>query len=448
MLFYNIIKQISKFMANNLEDVISILDIETVEILFDGFTQRRRVFHIHPLLQIFVMQIACGGSCRQAISRGINQGLLPIGTSPKTTAYINARSRIPEEKLKELFVTTGKMLEEEAREQWVFEDRQVKVVDATTFTLHDTAQNQSEYPQPSGQKEGCGFPMMCASILIGLESGAIIDAATVAGTGYEHPLFRKLWRSLNKGDIVLGDALYGSYAELVKLREMGVDGLFRSGTKKFKLQNAKRIGKNEWLYEWHCPPSPGKWISRDELPDSIMVRVIRFNDGYKGYRGKQVTIYTTLLNRDKYPSEDLIKLYYRRWGIELAFDDIKTTMGLEMLSCKTPSGCRKELWAGLLLYNLVRTIMLDAAIRHKISVSRLSFAGSLHKFIETCMGRVAATDPYLAYNVLIRSIVEDLLQYRPGRVEPRKVKRRPKRYPLTVKPREIERQLIKMGYTT
>ncbi|MCG7852318.1 MAG: IS4 family transposase [Methanosarcinaceae archaeon] len=447
MIFYNIIKQISKFMANNLEDVISIISRETVEMIFDGFTQRRRKFHIHPLLQVFVMQIASGGSCRQAIARGINQGLLPIGTSPKTTAYINARSRIPEEQLKEFFVTTGKMLEEEAREQWVFENRQVKVVDGTTFTLHDTEQNQAEYSQPSGQKEGCGFPMMCASILMGLESGAIIDAATVAGTGYEHPLFRILWRSLNKGDIVLGDALYGSYAELVKLREMEVDGLFRSGTKKFKVQNAKRIGENEWLYEWHCPPSPGKWVKRNELPDSITVRVIRFNGGHKGCRGKQVTIYTTLLDQDKYPSEDLMKLYYRRWGIEVAFDDIKTTMGLEMLSCKTPSGCRKELWAGLLLYNLIRIIMLDASIRHKISVFRLSFAGTLHKFIETCMGRLVATDPYLAYIVLVRSIIEDPLQYRPGRVEPRKLKRRPKRYSLMAQPREIERQLIKIGYT-
>lgn len=447
MIFYNIIKQISKFITNNLEDVISILDEETVEMIFNGFTQRRRIFHIQPLLQTFIMQIACRGSSREAISRGINQGWLPIGTSPKTAAYIKARSRIPEDKLKELFVTTGKMLEEAASEQWIFEDRQVKIVDATTFTLHDTAQNQAEYPQPSGQKKGCGFPMMCASILRGLESGAIIDAETVAGTGYEHPVFRKLWRSLNSGDIVLGDALYGSFAELVKLREMGADGLFRGGTKKFELQNAKRIGEGEWLYEWHRPPLPGKWVQRSELPNSITVRVIRFNANRKGYKGKQDTIYTTLLDRDKYPREDLIKLYHRRWGIEVTFDDIKTTMGLEMLSCKTPSGCRKELWAGLLMYNLIRTIMLDAAIQHKISVFRLSFAGTLHKFIETCMGKLIATDSNLAYVVLIRSIIEDPVQYRPGRVEPRKVKRRPKQYSLMAKPRKIERKLIEIGYT-
>lgn len=447
MIFYNITKQISKFMTNNLEDVISILDEERVEMIFSGFTQRRRIYHIHPLLQTFLMQTACSGSSREAISRGINQCLLPIGTSPKTAGYIKARSRIPEEKLKELFTTTGKVLEEAASEQWIFEDRQVKIVDGTTFTLKDTSPNQAEYPQPSGQKPGCGFPMMCVSMLMGLESGAIIDAETVAGTGYEHPLFRKLWRSLDKGDIVLGDALYGSFAEIVKLREMGVDGLFCEGRKKFKLQDAKRIGKDEWLYEWHRPLSPGDWVERDELPSSITVRVIRFNAGFKGYRKKRAVIHTTLLDQDKYPREDLIKLYQRRWGIELAFDDIKTTMGLEMLSCKTPSGCRKELWAGLLMYNLIRTIMLDAAIQHKISVFRLSFAGTLRKFIETRAGQIVATEPYLAYVVLIRSIIEDPVQYRPGRVEPRKVKRRPKRYSLMAKPRKIERQLIKMGYT-
>lgn len=443
MIFYNKLDQITKFMSDQLEDVLSVLDEDMILSSFTTSSHRRSKYHILILLRVFMMQIACGDSCRQAVYRAKSQGVLPPDSSTKTAAYCNARNRMPEDKVRELFIATGSALHKTRREQWLFEDRQVKVIDGTDFRLPDTTQNQAEYPQPSSQKPGCGFPKMNAVVLMDLETGAVIDAETVAGTGYEHPVFRSLWRSLNKDDLVLGDALYGSFAEIVKLREMAVDGLFRGGTKKFKKEDLVPLGDGEWLYVWRCPPQPGEWVKREEMPDAIVVRVIRFMAGQKGARKKEITLYTTLIDTAKYPKEKLINLYYRRWEIELTFKNIKTTMGLETLRCKSPEACRKELWVGLLIYNLMRTLMLDAAIKHKTSVLRLSFAGTVQKFVETCRGIIFFVNPELGYEILIRSIADDTVPDRPGRSEPRKVKRRHNKYSIMTKSRELERKLLK-----
>ena len=443
MIFYNKLNQIAKFMTRELSDVLSLMDKDMILASFTTSRNRRSKYHPIPLLSLFMMQVAFREPCRQAIFRGKCEGILPPDTSIKTAAYCNARNRLPEDKVKTLFTSTGKALQKAAKEQWLFPDRHVKVVDQTCFDLPDTCENQKEYPQHSGQKPGCGFPKMHVSAVIDLESGAMIDAEPVAGTGYEHPLFRRLWRTLNDGDIVLGDGLYGSFAEIVKLLEMGVDGLFRDGIKKFKKKYLVPLGDGEWLYLWHRPALPGKWISREELPESIVVRVIRFVAGQKGARKKEVTIYTTLMDTEKYPRKKLINLYFRRWEIELTFKNIKTTMGLTTLRCKSPSACRKELWIGLLIYNLIRTLMLDAAIKHKISVLRLSFAGTVQKFVETCRGIIFWANPLLAYEMMIRNIADDKVPERPGRVEPRKVKRRSNRYSYMTKSRELERQLLK-----
>jgi len=448
MIFYNKMNQITKYMTEKVREVLSSVDSEVIDSLFTTEKTRRRKYHAEPLLRLFMMQVAMGEPCRHVIFKGKSEGILPPDTSIKTSAYCNARNRLEEEKVKELFKSSGRALQQAVEEQWLFPGHHVKVVDQTHFDLPDTPANQTEYPQPSSQKEGCGYPKMHVSILMDLESGAIIDTEEVAGTGYEHPAFRNLFRSLAGGDIVLGDALYGSYAEIVKLQEMGVDGLFRAGTKKFKREELVPVGDSEWLHVWHCPVSPGKWVSRDELPETIVVRVIRFTTGRNGSRKKEVTIYTTLIDTVKYPKEKLINLYYRRWDIELAFNNIKTTMGLRTLRCKSPSACRKELWIGLLVYNLIRSLMLDASIRYKISILRLSFAGTMQKFNGISQRYCLLGDPLSAFEMLIRNIADDVVPDRPGRFEPRKVKRRDNRYSYMMNTRKVERNLLKNSCST
>ena len=447
MTFYNITHQISKIKKNEIYTVVESLTPESVENIFSGIRERKRIYHLHPLLQLYLIQIAGGLTDRSTVSKGINQGLLPITTSPTASSYCTAKTLLTEKALKSLAMRTGETLETCAKERWMFGNRPVKVVDGTSVKLPDTPDNQAEYPQPKPQKKGCGFPVMNMCVLMGLESGGIIDVETIAGTGYEHPLFRLLWRSLEKGDIILGDALYGSYAEVALLQIMGVDCVFRKGTKKFKRKDAVELDNGDWLYHWKRPVSPGKWIDSDELPESIVVRVIHAVINQKGFRSKNVTIYTTLLDTDEYTRDDLLELYRRRWDIELRFRDIKTTMGFEMLRSKCPSACRRELWAGILLYNLIRTIMLDAALQYKVCMARLSFKGAIDRFAEMMSGLYIHLDPWQAYQLLIRNIALDINPDRPFRIEPRKLKQRPKNYRLLNIPRKLERKLIEIGYT-
>jgi hypothetical protein len=447
MIFYNTAEEIHNLRTTKIGKVIEGVSEKVVLEVFNEPGQRNRIYHLQPLLQVFMSQIASGESCRSAISRGIQQGWLPLTTSLKTSAYCNARARLPEEGLRELALSTGRLLEKAAKERWMFGNRQVKVIDSTSFQIPDTSMNQREYRQPSMQKPGCGFPVMITSVLMGLESGGIIDVETISGTGHEHAMFRDIWRSLEKGDIVLGDAGYGSYAEIAMLQTMGVDCVFREGIRKFKPEDELKVDDCEWLQLWKRPAKPYKWIDTADLPETIPVRVIRVVVNKKGFRSRTIVLYTTLIDPEKYPLSDLVELYRRRWEMELRFRDIKTTMGLEMLRCKTPMGCRKELWVGLLLYNLIRTLMLDAALRYKICMSRLSFKNALDGVTESIVGRYLNLSPVLAYEIVIRNIADVLNPYRPDRVEPRKLKRRLKNYCLLTQPRQIERELIKIGYT-
>jgi len=438
MQFYWIITQMRKFRKVFLGCVLPHLERDAVERAFDGFTTRNRIYHTWPLFQTFLSQVAMGGGCREAIEVGVNQGWLPVHTSPKTSAYCNARARFPEAPLKGLAFSLGHSLEGAAGDEGLFCGRRVMVIDGTSMQLPDTASNQREYPQPNQQKPGCGFPVMYISVLMGLSSGAIIDAETSGGSGHERALFRTLWRSLEAGDVVLGDAGYGSYAEVAMLRERGVDAVFRQGRRKLDTSSGIRLGKNDWLIIWNRPAKTGSWIDVAELPERMVIRAIRFKHKIKGFRSKDVTIYTTLLDPGDYPKAELVKLYRRRWEMELRFRDIKTTMGLEMLKCKTPDGCRKELWMGLLAYNLIRAVMAHAALERKVRLSKISFAGAVQRLRAFASGSLVRDDPIGAYDLLIQHLVDDLLPYRPNRIEPRKRKRRPKNYGLLTLPRDTE----------
>lgn len=337
MTFYTILNQIRKVKETNITSVVESVSGDTIEGLFGSIRQRKRVYHALPLIQLYLTQVAERSTDKNVVAKGINQGWLPITTSPRASSYCTAKSGLPEDAIKELAMRTGRSVEQCAKERWMFAGRVVKVVDGTSVQLPDTPSNQRKYPQPVAQKAGCGFPVMNMCVLMGLESGGIIDVETTAGTGHEHPMFRKLWRSLNRGDIVLGDACYGSYAEVALLSKMGVDGVFRKGTKKFEFENCVKLDDGDSLYLWKRPSSPGKWIDPHELPELIFVRVIQVAVGRKGFRSRNITIYTTLLDTDKYTASDLCELYMRRWDIELRFRDIKTTMGFEILRSKTPA---------------------------------------------------------------------------------------------------------------
>ncbi len=443
MKFYWIISTISKLKRDIHKDVVGRLGETRVCETFKGFTIRERKYHTWPLFQIFLNQVASGISCSEAIAWGISQRLLPMKTSPKTSAYCNSKSRLPERPIFELMTSVGAEVESHTHGNRKAFGRNVKVVDGTSVQLPDTQANQEVYPQPDGQKPGCGQPHMKVCALMGLGTGAIIDCEVDAYRVHERTLFRRLWRSLNEGDIVLGDKGFGSYAEVALLLEKGIDFVFRQRQGSLDTKDVRKIGDDEWIVTWKKPRILGDWVSPCELPDQIEVRAIRFKVETKGFRPEEIILFTSLADRNEYPREKLMELYYRRWEMELRIRDIKSTMGMSLLRSKTPAGCRKEFWMGLLAYNLVRGIMLDAALRGRLPISRISFKGTLNSLEAFSYGWFAQNDPERAYTYLLDYLITAKLPERQGRCEPRKIKKRHHcKYSLLTTPRNAARNEV------
>jgi hypothetical protein len=410
------------------KSVSPVVDESSISKAFAREGSRERVYHAWPLFQMWLHQSATGASCRQTVSWAMCNGVIPPYVSPKTAAYCNARVHFPEAPMREILVSTGRAVEGSADRRRYSFHRRALVVDGTSVQLQDTPENQREYPQPKGQKPGCGQPVMSAVALMGLGSGAIVDIAVGGGFGHERALFRKLWPSLVPGDVLIADNGFCSYADFACLTELGVDLVMAQRDGCLKNRKVQEIGDGDYIVLWPRGKQKLKWIERDALPDQLIVRAVVFS--YIGRDGRSVgkVLFTTLLDPALYPRGKIVELYRRRWEVEISFDDIKTEMGFDLLRCKSPKQCRCELFMGLIAYNIVRAVMLDAARHARLAPRRISFTGTLVRIRTFLSGLVFSKDPALAYAMLVKHLAIDQVPRRPGRHEPRKVKRRPKNY--------------------
>jgi hypothetical protein len=415
-----ILQQVGKLKGNFISDVMKWQTEDEITAIIGGYSERERIYHPWPLFQTFLAQVVCGGSCREAIARGIGAGWLPTGTSPKTSAYCNARGKLDEYDIRELLLKTGGRLARKASEELRWQGHRVRVVDGTSSQAPDTRANQKEYPQPKTQAKGCGFPVLYWAAMMDLGTGGIVDVAEWGEGGHERVGFRSMWGSLRTDDLVLVDGGLCSYADLALLQKRGIFMLGDAGQRKFN------VGMGDHTVTLKRPLVLGDWVKKEELPEEQKVRVIRFKVRIPGCRKKTITLVTTLLDHQRYSMRKLIRLYRRRWEMELRLRDIKTTMGLEMLTAKTPEGCLKELWMGLVGYNIIRTVMCDAAQRANIDVGRISFAGTVQRIRSFAQGPFGTLDVAARYRLLLDHLAIDRLPDRPDRVEPRKRKRRPK----------------------
>jgi hypothetical protein len=321
--------------------------------------------------------------------------------------------------------------------------RRVKVVDGTGLSIPDTAANQQDWPQPSTQKSGCGFPVVKLVACFWLASGALLQ--WVEGTLKEHDcrLLQKLLAFFKKGDVVLADRGFSSYASLATLRARGVDAVMRvHHFRKLDWRAGRRLGSRDRLVTWKKGVLQGKlWTAEQwaQLPEELTVRLVEIQVAVPGFRTQTFVLVTTLLDAKTYNAEELGRLYFRRWAVELFFRDIKTTLGLDVLRCQTPAMVRKEIVMHAIAYNLIRALMQDVAHSYQVSVQRLSFKGTVdalrqwRELFENTRSEVRASDKLR--RLFYQSIANDLLLDRPNRSEPRAVKRRPKNFRLLTQPR-------------
>ena len=419
----------------------------------EGDNSRARIFTLRLTCECFVWQMLkprtpCREVVRQVQALACLQGKGPVDEN--SSAYIQARQRLPRECLERILAATAAAAERRAPPGPGLQGRPVKVVDGSSVQLPDTRANQKAYPQPSGQKPGCGFPVLKLVVLFSLASGALLDV--VLGNLHQHDLrlFRRLWEVLKAGDILLGDRAYSDYVTLAGLPRQGVDVVARlHQRRKVDFRRAKRLGHQDGVFRWRkgCMQSTiltaKQWAA---LPEEIEVRILRFTAACRGFRTQQITLVTTLLDPKLYPAVELVALFLRRWRIELCLRDVKTTLGLEQLHCQSPAMVRKELLAGLIAHNLIRCVMAEAAQVHTVELERLSFKGAVDALRQYSAVLGQARTKRLKrklWQELLRSLPADLVPLRPGRTEPRAVKHRPKPFPLLNRPR---RQFVELPH--
>ncbi len=406
---------------------------------------RTRIFSKKTTFWAFFSQMICADSgCTEVLSKlRACAATKRLGGIPASTgSYCRARMRLIEKEVSEIFKHTSKVLRGKEKAA-----RRVIVVDGTGLKAADTAENQEVWPQQKQQKPGCGFPMLRVCACFSLETGGLLSYEIGNKKSHELRLFRKQLAVFKPGDILLGDKMFCNYYDLWNLQQIGVESVVTLPAKKRKpipeATATEKLGKNDVLIKWKKPVwnkraayTREKW---KRLPDELVLRQIKVEVKEKGFRVKSFYIITTLLDPIEYPADELAELYFRRWEVELNFDDLKTTMGMDELRCKSPAMVRKELMMYFIAYNAIRWLILKAAEQENVDPLQVSFKGAMQSLRQwephlDQPGNTPAKNRYLI-DELKRSVSGNLVPYRPNRKEPRCIKRRPKPYQLLNKPR-------------
>ena len=414
-----------------------------------AFTRPQSLYSLPVTLKTFLFQcLAQDHSCRTAVATAKERGWLPPSASPGTAAYCRARDALAAEGLQRAVEHTAEALGTGVSDEHLWLGRAVHVVDGTGLALPDTEANQDDYPQPSGQKPGCGFPVLRLVAFMSLATGAVSRYSIGTLHEPEPRLFQDLRAHLGAGEVVLGDRHFGTFANLVLLKRQGAEGVFRRHQARGAgVQNLTRLGKDDHLVRWHIRPHRAPvWLDASvELPLTFVVREVTFQVTQPGFRTQSVTLVTTLLDAESYPAEALAELYLRRWRMELWLRDIKITMDMDMLRTKTPARVRAELAMFLVGDNLMRTVMFDTFKVSAVRLEQLSFTSALMRFGLWCAGLRRSTRIMawlLGYQAMLSDLARDFNPDRPGRYEPRVGKRRPKPFARMQRPRRVLREQL------
>jgi putative transposase len=394
-------------------------------------------------------------SCLAAVARVIVL-LVALGKRPcsdDSGAYCRARAKLPAPIIRRLTTQVADGCEQQVPQEWLWKGRHVHLVDGSTISMPDTAANQAEYPQPTTQEPGLGFPIARLVVLLSLATAMVKDMAIGPYAGKETgetALLRELLGRFKRGDILLADRFFCSYFMMALLLERGVDlvtRLHQARTADFR--RGTRLGPGDHLVEWQRPAKP-EWMDQEtyeRMPASIRVREVEVQVQQPGFRVDSFVVVTTLTDADQYSRDDLAELYHQRWLAELDIRTIKCTLGLDVLRCKTPEMVRREFWTGLLAYNLIRQTMLQAALQAGRSPRQLSFTAALQKIAASWTTILVCQDATVL--LLIEIHLGDLATHqvgdRPDRVEPRAIKRRPKPQRLLMQPRKQAKAALLAG---
>lgn len=444
------------------------LDVEELQEAFakrDGLFAVDRSYSTALVLWAFLAQTlrdGKGAACASAVA-DIAQYLQQVGGEVPcgdTGDYCRARAKLNPDAIKQLVRQTACTMEQAAPTEWLWHGRHSKLVDGFTFTMLDTPQNQAEFPQSSSQKEGVGLPIARACCVLSLATASLMDLAVGPCHGKETgetALLRQLRDAFKPGDVVVFDRLFCSYWILAELSEAGVAVCTRlHAGRSSDFRRGKRLGKYDHLITWLRPIRPS-WMSMEEydrVPKTLTLREMQFEvtspgsaspaSPAKKSRSSNITVVTTLTDHHEYPACDIAQLYGYRWNAELDIRHIKQTLHLDHVACKSPHMVRLHLWVTLLAYNLIRKVITAAAIEHEQLPRHLGFTLACQEILSSWMLTTCGICRDLAGHCrnMFARIAANRVANRPGRIEPRVIKRRRHHYPLMTRPRHAASNVI------
>jgi hypothetical protein len=449
------------FLAEGGLPFAELLSAERIERVFakhDNLFGWRGIYSTAVVLWSFLGQVLRDGkeaSCQAAVA-GVVSYAQQAGQEPPTADtgdYCRARAKLSEAALAELTTEIAAELETSADESWLWKDKHAKLIDGFTFTMPDTPKNQAEYPQQKAQKPGVGQPIARAVAILSLATGCVMNLAMGPYQGKETgepALLRTMLDSLDADDVAVMDRYYCSFMMIALLLSQGTHVCARKHHRRHSdFRRGRRLGKYDHWIMWTRPQRP-KWMDEatyEAIPQTLILREIRFNIVERGRRTKTIDIITTLVDADEYSKEEIAELYGFRWNSELDIRSIKSNLNLGHVRCKSPAMVRCEMWTTLLGYNLIRTLAAGAALLDEKLPRQISFTSTCQYVLASWMLLSCGfVDPRRVRQfclVVLSQIAECEVANRPGRLEPRVLKRRRHGYKLMQKPRNVLRKQLR-----
>ncbi|WP_160168446.1 IS4 family transposase [Novipirellula maiorica] len=427
--------------------LLSLISKKTIQAVFgdaSAVLDSARIYNTSVTLWVFLSQVmsidhGCVAAVARLIVHRVASGL--SACSAETGAYCIARDKLDEDSMQRLVIQSGREIEASTPGNWRWNGHRVVTADGTTVTMEDTLANQAEYPQQKAQATGCGQPIARMVVMFALGSGVVLQMAMGKYRGKqtgEISLYREIEDCLGKDDVFLADRAYAGWFDMARGMKRGVHVVVRKHhMRSSDFRTGRRLGKDDHIIVLERPDRR-PWMSLEEYlsyPKSIEIREIRIRVKTKGFRTREIIVHTSLLDAERYCREELASLYRRRWQAELNLRSLKTVMQMDHLRCKKPHRVRNEVRAHMLAYNLIRQLMVEAALEAEVEPWQLSFKATLSSFVEIlpmlCMIKSESDLCAILYACCRSHTVGN----RPDRYEPRRKKRRPKNYKLMQKPR-------------
>ena len=384
-------------------------------------------------------QRSCNAAVTHATRYMVEHGLEP--PSPDSGQYCRARHKLTAEVIRNLVREIAENMSLANPNHWLWQGKNVKLVDGFTFTMPDTPENQKEFPQLKSQAPGVGFPIARACVVLSLADACIDNVAIGPYAGKETgetALLRKVLNSFKPGDVMLADRYFCSFFMLAILKSHGIDVCMRlHQLRQVDYSKVKWLGNNDYIDTWYRPQR-AKWMSQelyDSLPEQMEIRIVSFN-ATTDNQTEPLTVVSTLVDHKTYRATDIGKLYGYRWYAELDVFSIKQSLNLDHLRCKSPEMIRRELWTTLLAYNMVRLVCAQAAFIHEKFPRQMSFTIACNTLLSQWLMPPDDSIRQTLGKYTLYQIASNEVGNRPGRIEPRVVKRRLKKYTLMTKPRD------------